>query len=54
MANGNCQNFFKKLDLKIDFDIVHHITFCSFHHPSFLYRLNKTFIYGPIAGGENT
>lgn len=44
----------KKLDLKINFDLVHHITFVSFHHPSFLYKLNKTFIYGPIAGGEKT
>ena len=44
----------KKLDKKNDFDIIHHVTFVSFHQPSFLYKLNKKFIYGPVAGGEKT
>jgi len=44
----------KKLDQKICFEVIHHITFVSIHQPSFLYKLKKPFIFGPIGGGEET
>ena len=44
----------RKYDKKINFDFIHHITFVSLHQPSFLYKLNKKFIFGPVAGGEIT
>jgi glycosyltransferase involved in cell wall biosynthesis len=33
-------------------DIVHHLTFGVFRQPSFLYKLNKPFVFGPVGGGE--
>lgn len=39
---------------KFEFDLVHHLTFGVFRHPSFLYKLNIPFIFGPVGGGEFT
>lgn len=38
----------------IGFDLIHHITFGVFRHPSFLYKLNVPLVFGPIGGGEYT
>lgn len=35
-------------------DIIHHLTWGVFRQPSFLYKLNKPFIFGPIGGAEMT
>lgn len=42
----------KQYDKKINFDLVHHITFVSIHQPSLLYNLNKKYVFGPVAGGD--
>ena len=36
------------------FDLVHHITWGSFRVPSFMGALGIPFIFGPVAGGEDT
>ena len=42
----------KRYDKIIDFDLVHHITFGVFRQPTFLWKLNKKLIFGPLGGGE--
>ncbi len=42
----------KQWHAKIDFDLVHHVTFVSARQPSFMGKLNIPFIFGPVAGGE--
>jgi glycosyltransferase involved in cell wall biosynthesis len=44
----------RKQHEKIKFDLVHHITFGVFRHPSFLYKLKIPLIFGPVGGGEET
>jgi glycosyltransferase involved in cell wall biosynthesis len=36
------------------FDLVHHITFAVWRHPSFMGRLGIPFVFGPVGGGEDT
>ncbi len=36
------------------FDLVQHITFGTFRHPSFMWRLGVPFVLGPVGGGEAT
>ena len=42
----------RELDRKVDFDIVHHISFGSLHLGSQLWRLHKPFVFGPVGGGQ--
>jgi glycosyltransferase involved in cell wall biosynthesis len=42
----------RRLCGEIRFDIVHHITFGVFRHPSFMAFLGPPFIFGPVGGGE--
>ena len=42
----------KKEKFTYDFDVIHHITFGVFRYPSFLWKLNKKFIFGPVGGYE--
>lgn len=44
--------FAKELLKKYEFDVVHHITLGVFRTPSFLFLLDKPFIFGPVGGGE--
>ena len=37
---------------EMKFDIVHHITFGVFRHPSFMAFLHAPFVFGPVGGGE--
>ena len=37
---------------KINFDVIHHLTFGGLRLPSFMGCLNGQFIYGPVGGGE--
>lgn len=39
---------------KDPFDVVQHITYVSYRFPIFLYKLKGKFIFGPIAGGEES
>jgi glycosyltransferase involved in cell wall biosynthesis len=43
-----------KLVRQIDFDFIHHVTFATVRQPSFLGIFKIPFIFGPVAGGENT
>lgn len=47
-------NCIKKQHLSINFDLIHHVTFGVFRHPSFLFKLNVPIIFGPVGGGEYT
>lgn len=42
----------KDLSKSNQYDVVHHVTYCVFRVPSFLYLLGKPFIWGPVGGGE--
>lgn len=42
----------KKKEFLKNYDIIHHITFGTIKFPSFLWKLNKTFIFGPLGGFE--
>src|SRR5512146_185101 len=42
----------RRLCREIRFDIVHHITFGVFRHPSFMAFLGVPFVFGPVGGGE--
>jgi glycosyltransferase involved in cell wall biosynthesis len=42
------------LHKKLNFDLVHHLTYVGFRNPGFLWKLDIPFIWGPIGGLENT
>jgi glycosyltransferase involved in cell wall biosynthesis len=42
----------KKLIKKVNFDIVHHVTYGSVHVPSPLWRLGLPIVFGPVGGGQ--
>jgi glycosyltransferase involved in cell wall biosynthesis len=42
----------RRLHKEVRFDLVHHITFGVFRHPSFMGRLGIPFVFGPVGGGE--
>ena len=42
----------KDLDREHDFDIVHHVTMGSLTGGSWLWQLNKPFVFGPAGGGQ--
>jgi len=42
----------RRLCRKTQFDLVHHITFGVFRHPSFMGGLGLPFVFGPVGGGE--
>lgn len=44
----------KKINDSKSIDLVHHITFGVFRQPSFLWKLNKPFVFGPVGGAEMT
>jgi glycosyltransferase involved in cell wall biosynthesis len=44
----------RNLHARLRFDLVHHITFAVYRHPSFMGRLGIPFIFGPVGGGEDT
>lgn len=41
-----------RLSRKHPFDLVHHVSYTSLQLGSFLYRLKRPFIYGPVGGGQ--
>jgi glycosyltransferase involved in cell wall biosynthesis len=44
----------RRLHAELRFDLVHHITFAVYRHPSFMGRLGIPFVFGPLGGGEDT
>ncbi len=42
-----------KLKQKINFDLVHHVTYVKYWGPSFLSLLPVPFLWGPVGGGED-
>lgn len=42
----------KRLNKKIQFDIVHHATWSSLQLGSFLWKLKKPMLFGPVGGGQ--
>jgi glycosyltransferase involved in cell wall biosynthesis len=44
----------RQLTRRIQFDLVHHLTFGVFRQPSLMGRLGLPFVVGPIGGGEVT
>ena len=43
-----------RVHAKERFDLVQHITWGNFRFPSFMWKLGVPFIFGPVAGGEDT
>ncbi|WP_170246029.1 glycosyltransferase family 4 protein [Methylobacterium gnaphalii] len=43
----------RKIYPKLDFDLVHHVTFGTIRHPTCLGRLGLPLILGPLGGGES-
>jgi glycosyltransferase involved in cell wall biosynthesis len=41
-----------ELDKTHRFDLAHHVSYTSLQLGSFLYKLHKPFIYGPVGGGQ--
>lgn len=44
----------RRLHAELHFDLVHHITFAVYRHPSFMGGLGIPFVFGPLGGGEDT
>ena len=42
----------RRLARQTPLDLVHHLTFGVFRHPSFMGRLGLPFVFGPVGGGE--
>jgi len=42
----------RQLHARQRFDMVHHITFAVYRHPSFMGRIGIPFVVGPLGGGE--
>ena len=42
----------RRLRRRVCFDVVHHLTFGVFRHPSFMAFLGVPFVFGPVGGGE--
>jgi glycosyltransferase involved in cell wall biosynthesis len=42
----------RRLDVGVDFDVVHHVTWGSLHAGSKLWKLGKLFVFGPVGGGQ--
>jgi glycosyltransferase involved in cell wall biosynthesis len=43
----------RRLHRRVEFDLVHHITFGKYWSPSFLCLLPVPFVWGPVGGGES-
>jgi glycosyltransferase involved in cell wall biosynthesis len=37
----------------IDFDIAHQVNYCGYREPSYLWRLDTKFVWGPVGGTQN-
>ena len=42
----------KALDEKHDFDVCWHLTYGVFRQPSWMWKVGKPFVFGPVGGGE--
>lgn len=46
------RRFIKKMDRKIGFDVIHHLTFNQYRTPSAGFWMKQPFVMGPIGGAE--
>jgi len=42
----------KRLDFEHDFDVCWHLTYGVFRQPSWMWKVGKPFVFGPMGGGE--
>jgi hypothetical protein len=42
----------RDLNSKVEFDVVHHVSWSSLHVGSQLWKLGRPFVFGPIGGGQ--
>ena len=42
----------KEIDQRVDFEMVHHVTYCSLQLGSFMWKLRKPMLFGPVGGGQ--
>ena len=42
----------RRLTSKVEFHVVHHVSWASLHVGSQLWRLGKPFVFGPVGGGQ--
>ncbi|GAB4050356.1 glycosyltransferase family 4 protein [Spirosoma litoris] len=43
----------RRLNKVYNFDLVHHVTYGSIQLGSFMYKLRKPFVFGPVGGGQH-
>lgn len=43
----------RQLHEQLHFDLVHQVTFCGYREPSYLWKLDAPFVWGPIGGTQN-
>ncbi len=43
----------KRLHSKVGFDLTHHLTFCGYREPGYLWQLELPHVWGPIGGVQN-
>jgi glycosyltransferase involved in cell wall biosynthesis len=43
----------RRLHAKIGFDLSHHLTFCGYREPGYLWKLGIPHVWGPIGGVQN-
>lgn len=43
----------ERLHTKIGFDLTHHVTFCGYREPGYLWKLGVPHIWGPVGGVQN-
>lgn len=42
----------RRLDVRHDFDVLHHVSYGTLLGGCFLYRVGKPFVFGPVGGGQ--
>lgn len=43
----------ERLHAKIGFDLTHHVTFCGYREPGYLWKLGAPHVWGPVGGVQN-
>jgi glycosyltransferase involved in cell wall biosynthesis len=43
----------ERLHAKIGFDLTHHVTFCGYREPGYLWKLGVPHVWGPVGGVQN-
>lgn len=43
----------QRLDAELHFDLVHHVNYCGYREPGYLWKLEAPFVWGPVGGTQN-